>query len=181
MTKVKSKVWHVIYIRSRAEKKVLADLTAKGITCFMPVQKKLRQWKDRKKLVEMPLLPGYCFVHINHIDYDRVLHSNNVVSYVIFDRKAAIVSEIQMEQIKNMADQLEFPVEVSFENFIPGKMAEIIVPPLAGLRGELIKPHGKDRFILRIDSISMNFMVDIPDDGIVLIPSDKKFHTAPRL
>ena len=64
MTTVKSKVWHVICIRSRAEKKVLADLTGKGITCFMPVQKKLRQWKDRKKLVEMPLLPGYCFVHI---------------------------------------------------------------------------------------------------------------------
>jgi hypothetical protein len=48
------------------------------------------------------------------------------------------------------------------------------VPPLAGLRGELIKPHGKNRFILRIDSISMNFMVDIPDDGIVLIAPDKK-------
>ncbi len=59
MTTVKSKVWHVIYIRSRAEKKVLADLTAKGITCFMPVQKKLRQWKDRKKLVEMPNMLNY--------------------------------------------------------------------------------------------------------------------------
>jgi len=61
---INQKAWHVVYTRSRAEKKVYADLTAQGIECFLPVQKQLRQWKDRKKWVEMPLMPGYCFVYI---------------------------------------------------------------------------------------------------------------------
>jgi len=80
-----NKVWYAVYTRSRAEKKVLAELEAKNIECFLPLQKQLRQWKDRKKWVEVPLIPGYCFVHINRIDYDRVLHINNVVSYTIFE------------------------------------------------------------------------------------------------
>ncbi len=169
-----SKVWHVVYTRSRAEKKVLADLTAQGIRCFIPMQKKLRQWKDRKKLVEMPLLPGYCFVHINRTDYDRVLHTNNVVSYVIFERKAAVVPEYQMEQLRTIINQSEFPAEVSFENFELEQEVEIIASPLAGLKGNLVSPHGKDRFIIRIDSISINFMLDIPADEIVMLPSHKK-------
>ncbi|MCF6359120.1 MAG: UpxY family transcription antiterminator [Draconibacterium sp.] len=174
MSTIKPKVWYVIYTRSRAEKKVLADLTEQGITCFIPMQKRLRQWKDRKKIVEMPLLPGYCFVYINRIDYDRVLHTNNVVSYVIFEKKAAVVPEIQIEQIKKIVEQTVFPVTVSFENFIPGQKAEIIAPPLTGITGILIKPHGKDRFIVRIDAISLNCMLDIHADDIVLISPDKK-------
>ncbi|NQU53288.1 MAG: UpxY family transcription antiterminator [Bacteroidetes bacterium] len=174
MTPTKSKVWYVIYTRSRSEKKVLADLTASGITCFVPMQKKLRQWKDRKKLVEAPLLPGYCFVHINRVDYDRVLHNQNVISYVIFEGKAAIVPDNQIERVREMVEQSLFPVEVSFENFISGQQVEIIVPPLTGLKGELVKTHGNNRFIIRIDSISINCMLDIPADGIVLIPTDKK-------
>jgi len=131
------------------------------------MQKKLRQWKDRKKIVEMPLLPGYCFVHISRVDYDRVLHNKNVISYVIFERKAAIVPDNQIERIREMVEQSLFPVEVSFENFISGRQVEIIVPPLTGLRGELVKTHGNNRFILRIGSLGINFMLDIPADGIV--------------
>ncbi|HYA11369.1 MAG TPA: transcription termination/antitermination NusG family protein, partial [Thermodesulfovibrionales bacterium] len=36
----------------------------KGIETFLPAVKKWRQWKDRKKLVDFPLFPGYLFVHI---------------------------------------------------------------------------------------------------------------------
>ena len=168
-----TKVWHVIYTRPRAEKKVLAELTAKGITCFLPLQKMLRQWSDRKKLVVVPLLPGYCFVHINRIDYDRVLHTKNVVSYVIFERKAAVIPENQIEQLKSMIDQTKFPIEVSFENFVSEQEVEIIASPLAGLKGNLVSPHGKDQFIFRIDSIGMNFILDIADDDIIILPSRK--------
>ncbi len=66
-----------------------------------------------------------------------------------------------------MVEQALFPVEVSFETFIPGQQVEIIVPPLTGLKGELVETHGKNRFILRIDSLGVNFMLDIAADGIV--------------
>ena len=57
-------VWHAIYVHSRAEKKVHVELTLKGIESFLPLHRKLRQWSDRKKWVEIPLISGYVFVHI---------------------------------------------------------------------------------------------------------------------
>src|SRR5680860_635883 len=91
------KYWHVIYIRSRSEKKVVSELTLKNIEGFVPMQKKLRQWKDRKKWVEMPIISGYCFVHISRKEYVEVLKTNNVVCYLTFEGKAAIVPDYQIE------------------------------------------------------------------------------------
>lgn len=157
-----NKVWYAVYTRSRTEKKVLAELEAKNIECFLPLQKQLRQWKDRKKWVEVPLIPGYCFVHITRKDYDMVLQINHVVSYIIFEGKAAVIPENQIVYLKQMLSQSDFDVEVSFENFKPGEQVEIIQSPLMGLRGELADVHGKNRFIVRLNSINTVFMLDVP-------------------
>jgi len=41
--------WYAIYTRPRAEKQVAERLHEKGIHVYLPLQKKLRQWSDRKK------------------------------------------------------------------------------------------------------------------------------------
>ena len=127
-------------------------------------QKQLRQWKDRKKWVEVPLIPGYCFVRITRKDYDRVLHINNVVSYIIFERKAAVIPDNQITYLKLLFNQSDFDVEVSFENFKPGEEVEITRTPLMGLRGELVDAHGKNRFIVRLNSINTVFMLNVPSE-----------------
>jgi transcription antitermination factor NusG len=164
-----NKVWHVVYTRSRAEKKVHTDLTARGIECFLPVQKQLRQWKDRKKWVDMPLMPGYCFVHISRMDYERVLQTNNVVSYIIFERKAAVIPEGQINAVKRMLEQSDFEVEVTHETFRQGRKVEIINGPLLGVTGELMEEHGKKRFVMRIDAINTVFKADVPAESLTLI------------
>ena len=127
------KQWHVVYTRSRAEKKVELELKIKEIESFLPMQKKLRQWKDRKKWVEIPLMSGYCFVHITHKEYDSVLQTNNVVSYVRFEGKAAIIPDKQIDALKQMLKQYVFEVVVTTDNFEPGKKVEVVEGPLIGL------------------------------------------------
>ena len=95
--KTGQKLWHVVYTRSRTEKKVCDELTINNIECFLPLQKKLRQWKDRKKWVEMPLMSGYCFVHVSRKEYDKVLQTNNVVCYITFEGKAAAIPDKQID------------------------------------------------------------------------------------
>ena len=164
------KSWHVVYTRSRAEKKVQRELAFKNIECFLPLQKKLRQWKDRKKWVEMPLISGYCFVFISRSDYDTVLQTDNVVGYVIFEGKAAIIPDRQVLALKQMLKQFDFDVTVSFENFKKGKEVEIIAGPLIGLRGELIQTRGKSRFLLRISQIDSVFQVEVPSTILSALP-----------
>jgi transcription antitermination factor NusG len=167
-----NKVWYAVYTRSRAEKKVLAELEAKNIECFLPLQNQLRQWKDRKRWVKVPLIPGYCFVQITRKDYDRVLQINHVVSYIIFEGKAAVIPENQIMYLKQMLSQSDFEVEVSFENFKPCEEVEIIQTPLVGLRGELADVHGKNRFIVRLNSINTVFMLDVPAEYLTKLPPE---------
>lgn len=167
------KQWHVIYTRSRAEKRVQTELTIKDIENFLPMQKRLRQWKDRKKWVEMPLMSGYCFVNITRKEYDVVLQTNNVVGYVRFDGKAAIIPEPQIDSLKQMLKQYDFEVNITSENFVPGKLVEIIEGPMIGLRGELVKAQGKNKFIIRFNQINSVVSVEIPANHISLLPDEK--------
>lgn len=169
---LKQKLWHVVYTRSRCEKKVHDELTIKNIECFLPLQKKLRQWKDRKKWVEIPLISGYCFVHISRAEYDKVLNTNNVVCYITFEGRAAIVPEIQIDSLKQMLSQNVFEITVSQENFEPGKKVEIIEGSMIGLRGELVESRGKNKFLLRLTQINSIFTVEIPASKLSLLPSE---------
>jgi len=167
----RQKQWHVVYTRSRAEKKVSDELTFNEIECFLPIQKKLRQWKDRKKWVEVPLMSGYCFVNITRIEYDKVLQTNNVVCYVTFEGKAAVIPENQIDALKQMLKQFDFEVNVTTESFEPGKKVEVISGPMIGLRGELVEARGKNKFILRFSEINSVFSVEIPAENLSLLPS----------
>jgi transcription antitermination factor NusG len=165
-----NKQWYVIYTRSRAEKKVEAELVAKNIECFLPLQKKLRQWKDRKKWVETPLISGYCFVNITRKEYDNVLQSPNVVCYVTFEGRAAVIPEQQIVFLKQLLKQNDFDVAVTHENFIPGSHVEIMEGPLVGMRGELIDNRGKNKFLLRIEQLETSFLVEIPAVFLSALP-----------
>lgn len=168
-----NKQWLVVYTRSRAEKRVRDELTQNNIECFLPLQKKLRQWKDRKKWVEMPLMSGYCFVHISRKEYDKVLNTNNVVCYVKFERKAAVVPDKQIEYLKQMLKQNDFDVSVSHETFQRGKKVEVIEGPMTGLRGELVEARGKKKFVLRLTTVNSAFTVEIPSSQLSLLPPDE--------
>ena len=165
------KFWHVIYTRSRAEKKVHEELVRKNIESFLPLQKRLRQWKDRKKWVEMPLMSGYCFVNISRKEYAEVLKTDNVVCYITFEGKAAVIPESQINALKQMLRQYDFEVNVSTEDFEPGKKVEVIAGPLIGLQGELIEARGKNKFMLRFEQINSAFTVEVPADQLTLLPT----------
>jgi transcription antitermination factor NusG len=166
------KQWHVVYTRSRAEKKVQVELSFKNIENFLPMQRKLRQWKDRKKWVEMPLMSGYCFVHITRKEYDLVLQTSNVVCYIRFEGKAAVIPDSQIDALKQMLKQYDFEVNVSNENFAPGKKVEVIEGPMIGLQGELVEARGKNKFIIRFTQINSVFSVEIPANHLSLLPEE---------
>lgn len=116
------KKWHVVYTRSRAEKKVAQELSAKNIEHYLPLQKVLRKWKDRKKWVDTPLISGYCFVNITRKEYDQVLQTNHVVCYVAFEGKAANIPEKQINYLQRMLSQSEEEVTVTHKNYEPGQL-----------------------------------------------------------
>ena len=164
--------WYAIRVKSRTEKKVNADLIEQGIDSFLPLHKKLRIWSDRKKLVEMPLITGYVFVHISRKEYELVLRTYNVVSYIFFNGKAAIIREKDIITLKRMLGQNEMELEVTLESFKPGQMVEIISGPLCGVIGELIEFKGKNKVALRIPPLGYTVMVEAPEKMLIPYASE---------
>ena len=161
--------WHAIYVHSRAEKKVHVELTIKGVESFLPLQRKLRQWSDRKKWVEIPLISGYVFVHITRRHYDLVLQTDNVMQYVRFEGKAAIIRAQDIEILKRMLGQSDLDVEITMEELQPGMQVEIIAGPMMGVKGELIEFRGKNKVALRIPPLGFTVLVESPGKNLIVV------------
>ena len=79
----KIRKWFAIYTRPRAEKKVKEQLLKIDIETFLPLRKELRQWKDRKKWVEVPLFTSYIFVRIQVKEYYEIIKNiRDIVKFV---------------------------------------------------------------------------------------------------
>jgi transcription antitermination factor NusG len=159
--------WYAVRVKSRSEKKVYSDLIEQEIEAYLPLQRKLRQWSDRKKWVEMPLISGYVFVYISRKEYETVLKVYNVVCYVYFEGKAAIIRDADINLLKRMLGQVEVELEITVEQLKPGQMVEIISGPLCGIIGELINFQGKNKVALRIQPLGYTVLVEAPGKNLI--------------
>ena len=66
--------WHAVYVRSRAEKKVLMQLEDMGVQAYLPLITQMKQWSDRRMKVQEPLFRSYVFVFSNEKEYIPILN-----------------------------------------------------------------------------------------------------------
>jgi transcriptional antiterminator RfaH len=159
--KTKNKNWYAIYTRPRAEKAIYKALVESGIETFLPLQKTLRQWSDRKKIVEVPLFSSYVFVFVGKKEYHLPLKVHGVVKYVGFEGKAVRIPQQQIDNLHLIVNS-NADVEKSDLHFIEGQKVEVIMGSLKGLKGELVKYNQRNRVLVRIDHLDQNLLVNIP-------------------
>jgi transcription antitermination factor NusG len=158
----KDKVWKAIYVTSRSEKKVLDKLNEKGIEAYTPIKKTMRQWSDRKKMVEVPILNGYVFVKINDQERDKVFFVNGVVQYVRFNGEDAIIREEEINSLKNIV-ALGYDIETNASKAFPsGTKIMIMQGPLKGIEGVVSEIENEDWLFVNLDSIQYNLKVKLP-------------------
>ena len=92
--------WHVLYTRPRSEKKVEKQLLSLGINAYCPTLSSIKIWSDRKKRVEVPILPSMVLVKIEDKDINRVFASSLVVRYMFWLGKRAIVRQSEIDILK---------------------------------------------------------------------------------
>jgi len=152
--------WYAVYTKSRYEKKLASSLQEKGIEAYVPLRKVLKQWSDRKKMVDEPLIRSYCFVKVGKQQYFEVLNTPGAVRYVWFSGKPATIPEKQINVLKVIAGS-DIEVETLSGNIEPGTLVRVIAGPLIGLTGELIRHAGKNKVIIRIDHFDTSLSLTI--------------------
>src|SRR5688500_5196018 len=151
--------WFAIWTRSRHEQVVREQLAGKGIEAFLPTIPKWSRWKDRKKKIDWPLFPGYCFARFDARDRLPILKCTGVVNIVSFNGEIAPIPEFEIEGIRRLVDSdLQFdPCPLIRE----GMMVEVIHGPLTGVVGRLLRKGAHARLILAVDLIGQAVSVEV--------------------
>ena len=161
------KNWYALYTRPRHEKKVLEILTNKGDEVFLPLLKTKRQFKDRKREVELPLFPSYIFSKFEFKERFSILETHGVMKIVNFQGSPAIVPDWQIESLKKI---LENPQTLQLENYFrQGDVVEVKEGPFKGLRGTVKQLRGESRLAITVDGIMQSISVEIDPDSVETI------------
>ena len=144
--------WYAVYTKPRSEKKLSIRLQEKGIEVYLPLRKTLRQWSDRKKMVEEPLISSYVFVNVGKSLYHEVLNTEGAVKYIWFSGKPAIIPATQIELLKKITGS-GVEVDCLPATLAVGTSVKVISGPLLGITGELIAIAGKHKMLVRIDHL----------------------------
>lgn len=92
--------WYALYTKARNEKKVADELNKRGITAYCPLLTQVKQWSDRKKKIEVPLISSYVFVHLEDKEREKVFAVNGVVRYLYWLGKPAIVRDEEIAALQ---------------------------------------------------------------------------------
>lgn len=92
--------WYAVYTKPRWEKKVARILTERGIEHYCPVQKVVKQWSDRKKVVLEPVFKSYLFLHISEDKKWEMKRIDGILNYVYWLGKPARIPEMQIRTVQ---------------------------------------------------------------------------------
>jgi transcription antitermination factor NusG len=151
--------WFAIRTRARAEKSVKEQLERKGIEVFLPTAPKWSRWKDRKKLVDWPLFPGYCFARFDPANSLAVLKCAGVASIVSFANEFAPIPAIEIESLRTLlGSSLEYDPAPFLKE---GEMVRVTHGPLAGVVGRLVRKGLKARLFLSVELIGQAVSAEV--------------------
>ncbi|MEC5144119.1 UpxY family transcription antiterminator [Chitinophaga sp. 212800010-3] len=151
--------WYLIYTLARQEKKVVQQLTESEVECFFPTSKSVRQWHDRKKVMDTPLFPSYVFVNLKSLkEFYYGQHVAGAAYYVKFGKQLARVDQQVINKIAMVAQHGE-ELCVSADRFQAGQVLLINKGPLCGLSCEVVKYNGVKRILVRVALLQRNILI----------------------
>lgn len=152
--------WFAAYTRSRTEKKVAEALQELGIEYYLPLYRTIRQWSDRKKKIEEPLIRSYIFVRIVQKEYLPVLQVSGVVKIVQFAGNPVPIPDWQINNLKILLGA-GILIENNGKEFKKGEEVVITHGSLEGLKGVVARSGNRTKLIISITAIKYNILVDI--------------------
>ena len=151
--------WYVACVRSRHEKRVAQQLEQRNIEAFLPLFRTVRRWKDRRKLVDLPLFPGYLFVQIPVEDRLEVLRLYGVARFVGFN---GVPAEVSASDLGALRAALLGKRWVEPHPYLKvGKRVRVRSGPLTGAEGVLLRKKSDLRLILSFDAILRAASVEV--------------------
>lgn len=167
--------WYALYTRHHHEKTIARALTAKAFTVFLPLYAVPRQWKDRTKIVTLPLFSCYVFIQGGlHRQLD-VLTTPGIYGFVCFAGLPATIPEREIDGIRQAVERC---VKIEPHPFIRcGDRVRVTTGPLEGIEGILVRKKNFSRLVLTVELLGKSAAVEVEVATVERIHSQGKSHT----
>jgi transcription antitermination factor NusG len=151
--------WWVLYTRHQHEKTVAEMLSAKGFEVFLPLYESIRRWKDRSKMLALPLFPCYVFVRGGLNRRLQVVTTPGVHMILFHGEHVAIIPEVEIDAIRKA---VEGPFRVEPHPFLKcGERVRVTRGSLEGVEGVLVRKKNLYRLVLSVDMMAQSVAVEI--------------------
>jgi transcription antitermination factor NusG len=152
--------WYAIYTRHQHEKMVVRALTGKGFETFLPLHTADHRWKDRTKILSLPLFPCYVFFRgtLEHSQL-QVIATPGVYAIVSSGGQPAAIPSIEIETIRRI---VESGARVESHPFLTrGNRVRIKCGPFVGIQGILVRKKNKCRLVLSVEMLGKAVAVEV--------------------
>lgn len=172
--------WYAVWTRSRQEKAAAGMLARLSVRHYLPLKSELRQWSDRRQVVEVPLFSGYLFVCMNPLKDSRleVLKVPGIVGFVGNQTGPLPIPNKEIEDIQAvLASGANCSVQSSFKE---GDRVRVVRGALAGVEGTLVRANSESRLIISIDMIRQSLAVSISPGDVERVGARQVYSTGSR-
>ncbi len=162
--------WYAVSVKSRHEFVAADELTRKGIETYLPAIKKVRQWKDRKKLIEFPLFPGYIFVQVPVYPgaFFEVLKTRGTVAFVSLE--PGTPTPVSADEINSLRILIRSGREMDvYPGLKEGMRVRVKNGPLAGVGGVLSRKENEFLFIVNVELLGRSVAVKVTPPDIEVL------------
>ena len=160
--------WFAAYTQPNHEKSVARQMSERAIPHYLPLYESVRQWKDRKMRLDLPLFPGYVFVRMPLQNRLTVIQVPSVIRLVGFGGEPTAIPEAELTAIRTCLDHdcklQPHPV------LRAGQRVRITRGPLTGIEGILVRKKGISRLVLSIGLITRAVAVEVNIGEIEAVP-----------
>jgi transcription antitermination factor NusG len=151
--------WYAVQTCANHEKRVLQQLGQRTVEAYLPQYESVRRWQDRRVRLDLPLFPGYVFVHLALRDRLRVLQTPSVVRLVGFGGQPAALPD---QEIDALRQGLTHEMRIEPHKYLKvGQRVRVKTGPLQGLQGILVRKKNVSRFVISLDLIMRSVATEI--------------------
>src|ERR1700677_3613410 len=170
--------WFAVYTISRHEKKVAQHLTQREIEFYLPLYKSKRKWSDGSRVtLDLPLFPGYLFVHIKRTERVRVLDVPGALAVVGGTGREPVA--MPDEAIDALRTGLHLRRVEPHPLLTAGQRARIRSGALAGMEGIVVRWKNGFRVVLTLEHIQRSIAVEVGGDDLEPLGSGFHFGAGP--
>jgi len=140
---------------------VAEQIKRRSLTCFLPVYRSSRRWKDRRKELELALFPGYVFVQMALEKKLKVLEIPGAVSLVSFNGQPAALPASEIEMLKN---RLSGTRGIEPHPYLrAGHRVRVRSGAMEGLEGIVIRRKDRCRIVFSIDLLKRSVAAEVDE------------------